>query len=362
MLPLTFAVTLADWSENQDMLRMMLASLKRQTRKDFNVILVDHHYQARKGAVRELRGECDFEVLHMPHFPAPHVAKRYMDCSVFNAGWVMSEAERCVRFSEWRFLKSDFVATLLAEKAEAFVDFYFHEIPEGADVWDRERARIKWENVGDYPEKFELFFRTPSNCFANNALSRELWLDVNGFNEVSFNFFHWEDIDYDARCGHAGYSGKRIPNQMFRIHHQYGSLQNRAKREMELPFKSLCARCEATHSKAVNEIGAVSHPQWVECFSKREGGMGKVEQNGKTWMVCEDCNFIFPALPDDDIVAYASEDKHYKRSPINVSGSGRNLRRLSDDLKGKRWEEKIEIFNASWTNPRYLEEDVEYGL
>ena len=67
-----------------------------------------------------------------------------------------------------------------------------------------------------------------------------------------------------------------------------------------------------------------------------------------------------PELESDDLWGYCDEDSGYVRSPVNVSGAGRNLRRLSDDLKGKRWSEKIEIYDGSWVNPRYLADDSYY--
>jgi len=362
MSPLTFAVTLADWTDKQDMLRMMLNCLKSQTCHDFDVILADHHYDARRSVVAELSEHCSFNVWHTPVNPAPHVARRYMDCSVFNVGWVMSEAKRCVRYSEWRFLSPDFVATLLSEPADLFIDFDFHCLHDEAP-WDRTTGDIMWDRVPDFGSKTKNYPITPSNCYGNVALSREKWLDVNGFNEVSFNFYHWEDIDYSARCSNSGYAAKRIVQKMVRMHHDYGQYPNRANRKVEREFKPICSACSDLISYASSNVGVdddsigiVSESQWSSLFDARYPQVKRVDQGRKSWHVCQKCNFIFPCVTPDGNLDYVFGDPEYKTSPIDVSGSGRNLRNLSDDLKGLSWPDKIELYKNSWENPRYLEQ------
>lgn len=354
MIPLTYAVTLADWTPKQDMLRMMLKSLEDQTCKDFDVVLADHHYNARKDTVKELEAKCSFKIHHVPIIPAPHVAKHYIDCSVFNVGWLLSEAERCVRYSEWRFLNPKLTETILGEPKDSFLDFYFHNIPETPKLWDRDTGLISWDEVPEFNDKVEEMEQIPLNCYANNTISREQWTKVNGFNEVDFNFFHWEDIDYNARCRNAGFVGKRIPNMVVRIDHPYGHEKNRANRPCEKPFKQPCESCEAMITYVRYHIGTPTHLEWGHLFKSRYSQVRSIKRNQREWVACNKCNFIIPIVNTEDLSEYILKDPNYTKSPANISGSGRNLEPLVQDLKGKNLQQKLEIYEDSWTNERYL--------
>lgn len=353
MIPLTYAVTLADWTPEQDMLRMMLLSLEQQTCKEFDVILADHHYDARKDVVKELSQNHGFEIKHTPIYPAPHVAKNYIDCSVFNVGWVMSEAERCVRYSEWRFLHPTLTETILNEPADSFLDFDFHNLDEKLGFWDRDSGSIDWDKVTPSSNPLVEFDEVPLNCYANNTISRQKWVEVNGFNEVNYNFFHWEDIDYSARCRHAGYAGKRIPNKMYRIDHPYGGEANRANRPCERPFKQVCASCEDLF-KYVRFHILPTHKQWGDFWKAKGAKVVTKKGTEKEWLVCEKCNFVLPYVDTEDIAEYVTREPQYTRSPINVSGSGRNLEPLAKDMKGLSWSSKIDLYKQSYTNKKYL--------
>ena len=354
MIPLTYAVTLADWTPQQDMLRMMLRCLGDQTCQDFDVILADHHYDARKSSVDELSKNYKFKIHHIPIIPAPHVAKHYIDCSVFNVGWILSDAERCIRYSEWRFLDPKLTETILDEPKELFLDFYFHNIQETPKLWNRETGLIKWEEVPLFNDPDTDIEQIPLNCYANNTTSREQWAKVNGFNEVDFNFFHWEDIDYNARCRNSGFRGKRLSNMMFRIDHPYGLEPNRANRPCEKPFKQPCDSCEDLIHYVRYHIGTPTHKEWGSIFAARHSQVSIVERGFKKWAICNKCNFIIPILDTEDLAEYILRDGNYTKSPINVNGSGRNLQTLIDDLKGKSMATKLQIYEDSWTNERYL--------
>lgn len=354
MIPLTYAVTLADWTPQQDMLRMMLRCLGDQTCQDFDVILADHHYDARKSSVDELSKNYKFKIHHIPIIPAPHVAKHYIDCSVFNVGWILSDAERCIRYSEWRLCKPELTEILLKKPADLFVDLGYHDIPED-DVWDRESGEINWSRVPTYKLENELHDTVPSNCYANNTISREKWIQVNGFNEVDFNFFHWEDIDYCGRCQNSGFRAERIYNMMYRIRHGYGNLPNRSVRMPERLFKPICPKCDALINYIRYYVGSVTHRQWGDFFKARGSHIEIIRRKGRVWLVCKECNFVLPYIGTEDICNFVTKDKSYTKAPIGVSGSGRNMEILSADLAGKSMQDKLEIYKDSWTNERYLQ-------
>lgn len=351
-IPLTYAVTLADWTDTQDMLRMMLQSLEHQTCKEFDVILADHHFNARKDVVKELSDRHSFSIKHTPIYPAPHVAK-HIDCSVFNVGWVMSEAERCIRYSEWRFLHPTLTETILNEPTDSFLDFDFHSEDDELGFWDRESGEIDWEKVPVSTNSVIEFDEVPLNCFGNNSISRDQYVKVNGFNEVSYNFFHWEDIDYSARCRHAGYKGKRIPNLMYRIDHPYGQFENRANRPCEHPFKPVCLSCKQLKEYVSFHL-IPTHKQWGDFWKAKGAKVVTKKGTRKKWIVCPECNFVFPYIGTEDIEKYVTQEPDYVKAPINVSGAGRNLEPLVQDMRGLSWDSKIDLYKQSYTDKRYL--------
>ena len=185
---------------------------------------------------------------------------------------------------------------------------------------------------------------------------------MNGFNEVSFNFYHWEDLDYSARCNHAGYGGKRIPNKIYRIQHQYGQEKNRGPRAPEKPFPDVCSHCAEAMQFVQKHVESITTDNWSSVFSLRNKDVRLVTKGCKSWYVCQRCNFILPEVKGHDLIGYVEKDLNYTRAPVNVSQAGRNLRRLSDDIKGKSWDEKIEVYAKSWSMSRYLTEDYIYEL
>ena len=354
MVPLTYAITLADWTPNQDMIRMMLDCLHHQTCKLFDVVVADHHYKARRDFIKELSTKYSFNIYHIPIYPAPHVAKHYIDCSVFNIGWLFSDAARCIRYSEWRCLNPTLTETILNEPEESFIDFYFHNISETEDIWDRKTGKINWDYIPKFEETHHIMSTIDMNCYGNNTTNKNWWLQVNGYNEVNFNFFHWEDIDYNARCKNSKFHGIRIPNMMVRFTHPYGNESNRANRPCEIPFKTVCDSCAALMTYIHQYIGTPTHIEWGHLFKSRYQQVCSVKQNNKEWVVCKKCNFVIPLVDTEDIVQYLLRDASYTKSPINVSGSARNMEALSNDMKNKSLETKLEIYKTSWENKRYL--------
>jgi hypothetical protein len=61
-----------------------------------------------------------------------------------------------------------------------------------------------------------------------------------------------------------------------------------------------------------------------------------------------------PYVDTEDIAEYATRETHYTKSPINVSGAGRNLEPLVKDMKGLSWSSKIDLYKQSYTNKKYL--------
>lgn len=145
---------------------------------------------------------------------------------------------------------------------------------------------------------------------------------------------------------------------MYRINHQYGLEHNRGNRKPELQHKEWCSACQGIHDYVAYHVGPPTYGTWTEGF-RLNPHMKRFGQGYFTWLVCQQCNNVVPEIDGNDVDHDYFQGKiAYKRAPINVSGSGRNMRILREDMKGKSWGDKIELFGKSWTDPKYLHEDV----
>src|SRR5689334_11073649 len=153
--PLAVSMTPAFFFEGDWLLRAQLKCLSEQTFKGCDVLLVDRHYQKRKGYIPELASRYKLNVVHVPYMPNPHIAK-FLDCAVFNAAYCYSESPRIVRYSCWRFVRPDFTKACIDAKSN--VDFRFHSISppnfEGRNdnsetnhprqIWDMKSDDVNW--------------------------------------------------------------------------------------------------------------------------------------------------------------------------------------------------------------------------
>ena len=96
--PITVSMTPAFYDREHMLLRAQLKCLYKQTVMDFDVWLIDPHYNKRKDIIPELSDKFGLDIKHIPYSPALHIAKRY-DCAIFNATFVYSPSPITVRDS-----------------------------------------------------------------------------------------------------------------------------------------------------------------------------------------------------------------------------------------------------------------------
>jgi len=336
---------------NLGLVRLMFEGLKKQTSKDFELVLSDHYFLRHQDAVKELAAHADFPVTHVPVIPHPTLPRHYLDCSVFNQSPLFGESERFVRLSEWRLIHPTLTETLLAAPSRHLVDFHFQHAP--AEAWNEDEGIINWDAVQfeDLPQTFHE--RTPINCYGNNSLDMTTWVEVNGFNEVAFGFYHFEDHDFAARLANSEIPCIRVGNKMFRIPHDYGANPGRCESPPERPFAAACHKCEQLIATIRAVVGEVSYFQWSEFFLLRGKDVRVVDSEFQSFIICNDCGFLFPWLTDPRGWAIY-EGTDYKRSPINVEGAGRNLNTLWDEMRGQPLDLKLRVFEASWVDPYFL--------
>lgn len=353
----------SDW-----LLRAQLRCLSEQEFKDFDVLLVDCHFQKRRGYMAELAEKYKLAITHVPYLPNLNVAKK-LDCAVFNAPYLFSESPKIVRYSCWRFVRPQF--TRICVESPTAVDFYFHNVspPTKADahhltdhnikVWDMQSDVVNWNAVptkggqpgaswGSHDDRDTGVIPFPLNACGNYMVPRETWLNLNGCDEAIFSSEHWEDQDFCQRANNAGVLCSRNAGIMYRLHHFYGGHSGRAN---ELPdfgeFKKLCPKCEA-----------VEHtPKPDRRELRRRIRAGELDTPNEMVWVCKECKYCGPIFFEDEgeYHAYLRRKKITRSNIIPSHKLGRNLRILAGDMDGKSLQEKVEIFEDSYTNSRYYQ-------
>lgn len=367
--PLTVSMTPAFLYEGDWLFRAQLRCLSEQTFKDFEVCVIDPHFQKRKGYMPELAEKYKLNIVHVPYLANLRTARK-LDCAIFNAPYLYSESPNIVRYSCWRFVRPEF--TKLCAETTISTDFYFHNVEpptrdsmhivtnHDARVWDMNSDVVHWDKIptkagkpgaswghdSDRDTKPNLF---PLNCYGNYMVPRREWLRLNGCDEVIFNSEHWEDQDFCNRAHRAGIPCERKAHVMYRLHHLYGS---HAGRSNILPdwgeFKAMCPAC-----------AAVEHdPKPNRRDLKRRMANGELLTFGfrRTW-VCKTCLYSGPIFhADEGEYLKTIEDNGITRSNIIPSVKlGRNLEILAADMDGKSLSEKVEIFNRSYEDERYYQ-------
>lgn len=378
--PITVSMTPSFFDENHMLLRTQLKCLAEQTVKDFDVYLIDVHYQKRKNIIPELALKFNLDIKHIPYTPNVRYAKIY-DCSIFNAGYLFSKAKINVRYSCYRFARPTFIEKIVQTPQNVNVDFYFKclgpcaneiknkLIPEKhKKIWNFKNEDINWNLIPDkkeinniqneikslynWDENSEIdtkIIDIPLNLYGNIAWNRDQWLFLNGTNEVITNACHWEDIDFDMRANLAGQKVIRYAHQLYRLFHDYGNFAQRSNIEVDIPYKKPCHQC----------IDVVKHNSGDEeyefkLFKRIKNNDYDLFYNDHIW-VCKNCNLSGPVYTKekgiDFYISYIRENKLIQSPILDKYLIGRNLKILSEKMdREKSLKNKIEIFNESWSN------------
>jgi len=397
--PLTIGMTPAFYDEGHMLLRAQLKCLSQQTFKDFDVWLIDPHYDKRKEVIPEIAEHYGLNIVHVPYSPNTFIAKR-LDCAIFNAVYCYSRAPRIVRLSCYRFVTPDFCEQIMNSPINVNIDFYsfnvgpcmMEEIERRSGnivphtkheiVWNFESDEVHWEHIPQEPgcgmngqwngnESLSLARWTPEaeiktgiipfpvNAYGNIMFWRDNWLNINGTNEVFTNTDHWEDIDLDLRANISGQSAIRLPKIMFRLFHWHGGFSQRSNVEVDHPCFQQCDSCK--HFLRYANSMSDRKDRW-KMFEMREKIKELTLYRDENIWRCNKCNLTGAMWGWENGEAdYTNNIKQhglYRATILSDVKIGRNLRRLVGDMDRKSsLEDKVEIYNSSWSEDKYYEKD-----
>jgi len=347
-LPLSIGMTPSFYDADHRLLRLQLKCLSRQTCSDFDVWLMDPHYQKRREVIPELAGDYGLRLIHVPYVPNTRIAK-VLDCSIFNAVFCYSESPRIARYSCYRIARESWVETILSAPDDVNVDFYYHNLSPAvsAQVWDQRSDAPDWQAVPMFTEPDTGPVPVPANCYGNICWRRDQWLALNGTDEVFTNVAHYEDMQFDIRARAAGQRVVRRVNRLYRLPHPYGRFSQRANFPPDISFREPCARCHSL----------LQAQRWVE--DQQEGYTRLLDRQIK---VCNDCFLSGPFSPPHEYCAFIRDSGITQATVLPDFRIGRNLRLLAEDMAGHPLEEKIEIFHRSWHDERYYRPPFDEGI
>ena len=382
--PISVSMTPAFFDENHMLLKAQLNCLSNQTIKDFDVYLIDPHYQKRKTVIPELAEKYKLDIKHIPYIPNTHISK-LLDCSIFNAGYCYSTSQINVRYSCYRFVRPTFIETICNAPKNINVDFYYlaigpdheelknHLIPSNHKrIWNFESDDINWNKIPTISqsnnfESMSLFswnnyqqytmdtdiIDIPVNLYGNIAWNRDQWISINGTNEVITNFSHWEDLDFVTRSKLADHKVIRRTDQMYRLYHTYGAYSQRSNVQVDVPIRDICEKCMSVR------YNHSDYDYEVKLNNGIKNNNYHMYYDDHIW-VCKECKLSGPVYTGeksiDYYLSYIRSKKLINSPIIKEHLIGRNLKILSDKMdKETTIEGKFEIYNDSWKNYYYYE-------
>tara|TARA_Y100000310_G_C20669379_1_gene809380 strand:+ start:145 stop:1386 length:1242 start_codon:yes stop_codon:yes gene_type:complete len=407
--PLSISMTPSFYDKENMLLRAQLKCLSTQTVKDFDVFLIDCHYDKRRDVIPELANKFNLDIKHIPYIPAKHHAKFY-DCAIFNASYIYSPSTRNARYSCYRFVKNDYVKKILDAPEGVNVDFYYRTTEEVSiinalkeekaknieklhsyyielcnSVWQFESEDIDWSKlpqksviplieeykkrgetvknipfpdclggwITDYDEDSEVM-TAHHGMYGNFVWHRDQWIyELNGTNEVVTNGSHWEDMDFGNRARALGHQIVRRTDSLMRLKHHYGSFSQRSNVEVDEKYqynKNVCPRCCELYHGNLSFKGFLE-----ERILKNEI---EVFYDKFVW-VCKTCLLSGPYFPGEELQSYfdaIADNKLYKAPIVKKYKIGRNLKSLTEKIDSvKSLQEKVEIYHDSWENDYYYD-------
>ena len=237
---------------DDELLKSQLLNLNNQTDKSFEVIIPDPHYSKRKW-IKKFCEKLEYNLIHYKYetnFKIP----RTFDYGIFNNASLISNSENLIMFQDWRFCHHELVERLKKTNYE-FIGFnwqvlYTEEIslnscnplgnsqvststhhPKSTIEISTVESKILYEN-GIFPiinVEENLVNTFHNSCWGHYCISKKLWMEINGIDEVSTNTRHYADLDINARLQEYFRRNNKIieipmlKNVMVRLMHNRGN-------------------------------------------------------------------------------------------------------------------------------------------
>lgn len=370
--------------DDDELLKSQLLNLNYQTDTLFEVIIPDPHYSKRTW-LQDYVKNFKYNVSHFPYIPNLKTPKSF-DYAIFNNAVLMSSSEKIITFQDWRYCHPKLIKILRQLTNFDFVGFNWQILykdnckgmeSDGKHITPHKKSTIPLtiqdaQNMyknGIFPDIGWNSYR--ENTFDNSSwghycINKNLWLEVNGIDEVATNTRHYADLDLYARLNEL-YRRKNkiidIPvviNVMVRIMHDKGKYLGGSNIPLEFEVNESHKKCCFINTDSMNDkdfmeyvVSNIYSGKFIKLydipyshdFTSHNTNKSLDMKHSTKGFQCKDCNLI-------------SETPHwYDKSPnarikslVNIglgdNKLGRDLNILNGLIKNKSMLEKVNILNA----------------
>lgn len=372
--------------DDDELLKSQLLNLKYQTDTLFEVIIPDPHYSKRTW-LQDYVKNFKYNVSHFPYITNSKIPKSF-DYAIFNNAVLMSSSEKIITFQDWRYCHPKLIKILRQLTNFDFVGFNWQILykdnskgmeSDGKHFTPHKKSTIPLliqdaQNMyknGIFPDIGWNSYR--ENTFDNSSwghycINKNLWLEVNGIDEVATNTRHYADLDLYARLNEL-YRRKNkiidIPvviNVMVRMMHDKGKYFGGSNIPLEFEVDQSHKNCCFVNTGSMNDkvfinyvVENIYSGKFIKLYStpysshfvKTNSNEALDKTHSTIGFQCKNCNVI-------------AESPHwYEKSPnarikslvgigIGEQKLGRNLNIIKEYIENLEFEEKVKTLNKSW--------------
>jgi hypothetical protein len=375
-----------------ELLISQLNNLKFQTDKKFEVVVPDPHYEKR-GWLTNFAKTLNYNFIHFPYVPNLKTPKSF-DYGILNNAVLMTNTNKIITFQDWRFCHPKLIKILRQVSDHKFIGFnwqvLYKDACDGVE-WDGKRTTHHKKStinisVNDAVKMYETGFfanipweasreKTFNNsCWGHYCINKDLWMQVNGIDEVATNTRHYADLDLNARLEELFKSNNMhieipmIKNVMVRMMHNKGLYFGGSNIPLNFEVNNLHKNCCFIDRGSMNDKKFVLYTiqninngkftklyetKYSEHFVRHNTNEALDTNHATIGFQCNDCHVI-------------AETPHwYEKSPnariksligIGKNGNkiGRNLNIINELIKNKSFEEKVSILENSWYEDKFF--------
>jgi hypothetical protein len=364
---------------DDELLKSQLLNLNNQTDKSFEVIIPDPHYSKRKW-IKEFCENLEYNLIHYKYetnFKIP----RTFDYGIFNNSSLISNSENLIMFQDWRFCHHNLIERLKKTKYE-FIGFYWQVLyteespisthhPKSTIEISTVDSKILYE-VGTFPpiDIEENIVNTFHNsCWGHYCISKKLWMEINGIDEVSTNTRHYADLDINTRLQEYFRRNNKIieipmlKNVMLRLMHNRGNFFGGSNIELDYKINNEHSKCCFVRTSEMNdkmfthyvvdkikngEYSKLYEVEYSEDFKNNNKNESLDDEYSIIGFQCNKCKVV-------------GETPHwYEKSPncrvesmfdIGTDNFkiGKNIKSVNNNLLDKTIQKKIELVTNYWS-------------
>ena len=255
---------------DDELLRSQLLNLNLQSDYSFEVIIPDPHYSKRSW-LSSFVTSLKYNVIHIPYIPNTKTPKSF-DYGILNNGVLIANTNKILTFQDWRFCNNRLVEELNKYEKYKFIGFNWQILYKDSEVisknWSENTIDISENDAkilydfGIFPEmemeisKVNTFH---NSCWGHYCINKDLWLDVNGIDEVVTNTRHYADLDINTRLEYFYKKNNQeieipmIRNAMVRIMHSKGNFFGGSNIELDYMYKNNHMNCCFSKTGSMND-------------------------------------------------------------------------------------------------------------